>query len=78
MLSALPITHITAVPWNWSCISWALYFCFSDDVLCCFNQESTSSKKAKTDGREGEEAVKSEVEDDDEQDGNEVRKTHAS
>jgi hypothetical protein len=45
-------------------------------VLC--NKESTSSKKAKTDGREGEEAVKSEVEDDDEQDGNEVCKTHAS
>ena len=47
-------------------------------MLCCFNQESTSSKKAKTDGREGEEAAKSEVEDDDEQDGNEVCKTHAS
>ncbi|KAG0527020.1 hypothetical protein BDA96_06G196600 [Sorghum bicolor] len=35
------------------------------------SKKSTSSKKAKTDGREGEEAVKSEVEDDDEQDGNE-------
>jgi high mobility group protein B3 len=51
-------------------------------MCCCFNQENTSSKKAKADVREGDEAEgsnksKSEVEDD-EQDGNEVYTTHAS
>lgn len=50
-------------------------------MLCDLYQESTSSKKAKTDAEEeeaeGSDKSKSEVEDEEEQDGNEVYKIRA-